>query len=678
MNPSNSEQDRQWACEQIDAYGQVYPRYTRMAQVLQQVLDKASKQIAPLAILQTRPKAIPSYTEKAIRKKKAGRYRNPLVRMTDLCGGRVITQTLGEVQAVCEFIEKHFVVDVENSVDVSQRLKPSEFGYRSVHYVVQFRRGIFPTREVPIEIPEELFPDAATPMKAEIQVRTVLEHAWAGFVHDRVYKSAFTVPPKWERELAVLAGMLEQTDQSFTRIQSGLRTYVASYGAYLNEDQLKDEIGILESVLTCDPGNPDLAHRIGKLAMELGDWQKAIAIFGSYAGTGYQPILRDLGVVLCKVNAGDPQGELYRQGQKYLEIASAPLYQDSDALASLAGTWKKIDEAKTRNLYRQAFELDPTDPYAVSNYLVYEIIHQRDLAPAALMSPSLAAAIQRSHDQADVGMNMPWAFYNLGIFHLLMDQPYESLSAYVQAIQLSASDWVIETSLRLLVKLSVVQESLRGYEWVCRALTLGRAVKFHDKTSLALIKDLTTANSAPIPSPVLIVAGGTGAEVSLEEYQPLLMNGFRGFRGTIVGGGTNAGVSGLVGAVQAACPETISTIGYVPASLPAGAELDSRYRQVRSTPGTDFSALEPLQYWTDIISSGIAPAQVKLLGINGGEIAAFEYRLALMLGAKVGVIESSGRQAARLFKDPYWVNLKALQRLSPDAKELESFIGSGR
>ena len=213
--PTTPEQDHQWAQEQIEAYRQAYPRYTRMAQVLQQVLDKATKHIAPLAILQTRPKAIPSYAEKAIRKKKAGRYSNPLVRMTDLCGGRVITQTLTEVRAVCEFIEQHFVIDVENSVDVSQRLKPSEFGYRSVHYIIQFKRGVFPTSQIPVEIPEELYPDEATPMKAEIQVRTVLEHAWAGFVHDRVYKSAFSVPPKWERELAVLAGLLEQTDQSF-------------------------------------------------------------------------------------------------------------------------------------------------------------------------------------------------------------------------------------------------------------------------------------------------------------------------------------------------------------------------------------------------------------------------------------------------------------------------------
>jgi ppGpp synthetase/RelA/SpoT-type nucleotidyltranferase len=671
---TSNESDKQWAFQQIEAYGMAYPRYSRMAQVLQQVLEKAARQYAPLAILQTRPKSIPSFAEKAIRKMKVGRYSDPLVRMTDLCGGRVITQTLAEVRAFSDFIEKHFIVDENNSVDVSERLKPSEFGYRSIHYIVQFKRGIFPTREVPVEIPEELYPDATTPMKAEIQVRTVTEHAWADFVHDRVYKSAFAIPNKWQRELAVLAGMLEQTDQSFTRIQAGLRTYAASYGSYLNEDQLKDEIGILESVLTCDPDNPDLAHRIGKLAMELGDWQKAIDIFSKYVGSGYQPILRDLGVVLCKVNAGQPQGEPYQQGQKYLEMASAPPYRDSDALASLAGTWKKFDEGKTRDYYRQAFELDPTDPYAVSNYLVYEIIHQRNLTPAALMRPTLTAAIQRCRDQAEVGMNMPWAFYNLGIFHLLLGQPYESLDMYLKAVQASPTDWMIETSLRLLDDLSVVREMIVGYDWVHTLLMLGRVAKFKHKLSMDQIVNLGTTCAGPMPGPVVILAGGTSQEISMDEYCHLLLEGFRGFRGIIIGGATTAGVSGLLGKVQAAYPETITTIGYAPARLPEGTEIDSQYRQVRKTGGQNFSALESLQSWVDIIASAIVPSQVKLLGINGGKISAFEYRLALMLGASVGVIANSGREADCLFKDPYWGNSVNLRRLSADQKEIEAFI----
>jgi hypothetical protein len=78
----------------------------------------------------------------------------------------------------------------------------------------------------------------------------------------------------------------------------------------------------------------------------------------------------------------------------------------------------------------------------------------------------------------------------------------------------------------------------------------------------------------------------------------------------------------------------------------------------------------------DLIASGISPSQVKLIGLNGGEIAAYEYRLALMLGASVGVIESSGREASRLFKDPDWRNSKNLLNLSADGQELAAFIRS--
>ena len=86
MVPIGQDQERKWAHQQIEAYRQVYPRYAKTAQVLQQILEKATRQFTAQAIIQTRPKTIPSFSEKAIRKKKVGRYNDPLVRMTDLCG----------------------------------------------------------------------------------------------------------------------------------------------------------------------------------------------------------------------------------------------------------------------------------------------------------------------------------------------------------------------------------------------------------------------------------------------------------------------------------------------------------------------------------------------------------------------------------------------------------------
>src|ERR1019366_7282591 len=100
------------------------------------------RQLAPLAIVNARVKSLASFADKILRKRplyvdpKDPQPPDPLVRMTDLCGGRVITQTADEVVAVCAWIKQAFDIDWANSEDASQRLKPTEFGYRSVHYIV--------------------------------------------------------------------------------------------------------------------------------------------------------------------------------------------------------------------------------------------------------------------------------------------------------------------------------------------------------------------------------------------------------------------------------------------------------------------------------------------------------------------------------------------------------------
>ena len=78
--------------------------------------------------------------------------------------------------------------------------------------------------------------------------------------------------------------------------------------------------------------------------------------------------------------------------------------------------------------------------------------------------------------------------------------------------------------------------------------------------------------------------------------------------------------------------------------------------------------------WVDILSSGIDPADVKLLGINGGKIAAFEFRLALTLGAKVGIIRDSGRAATEIFENADWNVAPGLFRLPSDPHTIKDFV----
>jgi hypothetical protein len=53
-------------------------------------------------------------------------------------------------------------------------------------------------------------------------------------------------------------------------------------------------------------------------------------------------------------------------------------------------------------------------------------------------------------------------------------------------------------------------------------------------------------------------------------------------------------------------------------------------------------------------ASGIKPASIRVLGVKGGEISAFEYRLALLLGAKVGILPESGGASRQIAGDQDW------------------------
>jgi hypothetical protein len=102
--------------------------------------------------------------------------------------------------------------------------------------------------------------------------------------------------------------------------------------------------------------------------------------------------------------------------------------------------------------------------------------------------------------------------------------------------------------------------------------------------------------------------------------------------------------------------------------------IDRRYSEIRRTSGEDFTLLEPLQNWTDLLASGISPADIKLIGINGGSIASAEYRIGLALGAEVGVIEGSGRVDARLLQDDEWNVVQGLVPMPPDLMTIRSFL----
>jgi hypothetical protein len=63
-----------------------------------------------------------------------------------------------------------------------------------------------------------------------------------------------------------------------------------------------------------------------------------------------------------------------------------------------------------------------------------------------------------------------------------------------------------------------------------------------------------------------------------------------------------------------------------------------------------------------------------VVGINGGRIAAVEYRIGLALGARVGVLADSGREVGRLVTDAWWSAEPTLLSLPGDAETLRAFL----
>ena len=156
-------------------------------------------------------------------------YTNPLEQVTDFAGVRVITYFPKDVDEIAELIVKSFSIDWENSVDKRKASSPDRFGYASLHYVVQLDE--VRKRQVEYERFAEL--------KCEIQIRTILQHAWAEIEHDLEYKSQIDVPAEIRRRFAALSGLLEIADREFEAIRKEEEEIRKRVVESLSEDKLK-------------------------------------------------------------------------------------------------------------------------------------------------------------------------------------------------------------------------------------------------------------------------------------------------------------------------------------------------------------------------------------------------------------------------------------------------------
>ncbi|GGO29351.1 GTP pyrophosphokinase [Deinococcus humi] len=150
-------------------------------------------------------------------RRKPGRYRT-LEDVTDLVAVRVITYFESDVAAVSRLLEAHHEINWEHSVDKSMMHDPDRFGYMGVHYVVKVPRLV-----------EQFTPHVTEPPQHyEVQIRSILQHAWAEIEHDLGYKNREAVPREVQRRFYRLAGLLEMADEEFMALDRLSRDYAAT------------------------------------------------------------------------------------------------------------------------------------------------------------------------------------------------------------------------------------------------------------------------------------------------------------------------------------------------------------------------------------------------------------------------------------------------------------------
>lgn len=185
------------------AYAQSAPLWKQhLTQLAYQVGELLEKQHLH-ATVKVRVKSLESLSEKRSFLSRSTGETNPEIK--DLLGLRIVVPFQEEVEQAVELLRQHF--PTEQIERKSEKLSFREFAYDSVH----------------VELP--LTTDLQLPIVCkrvvEVQVRTILQDAWAEVEHELIYKNHFRFPnsESIRKKLAAVNASLSLADMIFQEIR---------------------------------------------------------------------------------------------------------------------------------------------------------------------------------------------------------------------------------------------------------------------------------------------------------------------------------------------------------------------------------------------------------------------------------------------------------------------------
>jgi len=175
---------------------------------LKECIESLIKDINSNPVVSGRMKSFTSYYEKYLRLLKNG-VKNPVI--TDLLGIRIICPFIEDLSVIEEIIKKNFsILETERKGHYNFK----EFGYESTHLLSKIPQNII-----------EKYGNPGTDI-LEIQIRTILQDAWAEVEHEIVYKAEFSpFDEPMRRKLAAVNASLSLADIIFQEIRSYQRKF---------------------------------------------------------------------------------------------------------------------------------------------------------------------------------------------------------------------------------------------------------------------------------------------------------------------------------------------------------------------------------------------------------------------------------------------------------------------
>lgn len=158
-----------------------------------------------------RTKEEPSLLAKAFHRGKG--YGDPYGDIEDKVGVRIVVLFSEEIRTVEAAILAGTSWTAEKARDFEdeRNRRPFEFDYQSLHYVVRAKSGLTAGG---VEIAESI--------PCEIQVRTILQHAYSELTHDTIYKPNVAAEPDVKRAAAKSMALIEATDDYFSQVRDKL------------------------------------------------------------------------------------------------------------------------------------------------------------------------------------------------------------------------------------------------------------------------------------------------------------------------------------------------------------------------------------------------------------------------------------------------------------------------